>query len=78
MRMIALMVMHVAARAVGSAIPTLATYYRKAVQAYVAAGIPIHAMTLPAVPTALLPPWPEPPVARMRWSQEKLSLVQRG
>ena len=29
-----------------SQIPTLATYYRRAVQAYTAQGIPIHALTL--------------------------------
>jgi glucosylceramidase len=39
-------------------IPTLATYYRKAVQAYVAQGIPIHAMTLGNEPLFNPPDYP--------------------
>ena len=43
---------------VTSQIPTLATYYRKAVQAYTAAGIPIHAMTLGNEPEFNPPDYP--------------------
>jgi glucosylceramidase len=43
---------------VTSQIPTLATYYRKAVQAYVAQGIPIHAMTLGNEPLFNPPDYP--------------------
>jgi glucosylceramidase len=39
-------------------IPTLATYYRKAVQAYTAAGIPIYAMTLGNEPLFNPPDYP--------------------
>jgi glucosylceramidase len=39
-------------------IPNLATYYRKAVQAYVAQGIPIHAMTLGNEPLFNPPDYP--------------------
>jgi glucosylceramidase len=39
-------------------IPTLATYYRRAVQAYTAQGIPIHAMTLQNEPLFNPPDYP--------------------
>ncbi|GAA2647213.1 hypothetical protein GCM10010399_95270 [Dactylosporangium fulvum] len=43
---------------ISSHIPTLATYYRRAVQAYTAQGIPIHALTLQNEPLFSPPDYP--------------------
>lgn len=57
-------------------IPTLATYYRKAIQAYQAQGIPIYAMTLQNEPLYKAPDYPSTGVSADQERQLAIALKQ--